>query len=91
VGLFARTVPAGGLDPKGSRSATHNMERTGREPRSLIDDVGAPVLDAPDIIGVSYIRVPVTNNSSKASSYIIEIAVARPRRAATSIATGKKR
>ena len=40
-----------------------------------IDDVGAPVLDAPDIIGVSYIHIPVTNDSSEASDYLIDVAV----------------
>ena len=40
-----------------------------------VDDLGAPVMDAPDAIGVSYIHIPVTNNSSKASSYMIDVAV----------------
>ena len=40
-----------------------------------IADVGAPVMDAPDLIGVSYIHIPVTNNSSKASNYWIDVAV----------------
>lgn len=40
-----------------------------------VDDLGAPVMDAPDAIGVSYIHIPVTNDSSKASSYMISIAV----------------
>ena len=40
-----------------------------------VDDVGAVVMDAPDVIGVSYIHIPVTNDSSKASTYMIDIAV----------------
>ena len=40
-----------------------------------VDDVGAVVMDAPDVIGVSYIHIPVTNDSSKASTYMIAIAV----------------
>lgn len=38
-------------------------------------DVGTPVLEAPDAIGVSYIRIPVTNNSSGRSDYFIEMVV----------------
>jgi hypothetical protein len=38
-------------------------------------DVGAPILDAPDAIGVSYLHIPVTNNSSGRSDYFIEVAI----------------
>ena len=38
-------------------------------------DVGTPILDAPDAIGVSYLHIPVTNNSSGRSDYFVEVAI----------------
>ena len=38
-------------------------------------DVGTPTMEAPDAIGVSYIKIPVTNNSSGRSDYHIELVI----------------
>jgi hypothetical protein len=43
--------------------------------RDASADVGVPVMDPPDVIGVSYVHVPVTNNSSGRSDYFIELAI----------------
>ena len=38
-------------------------------------DIGTPTMAAPDAIGVSYITIPVTNNSSGRSDYHIELVI----------------
>ena len=38
-------------------------------------DIGTPTMAAPDAIGVSYIKIPVTNNSSGRSDYRIELVI----------------
>jgi hypothetical protein len=53
----------------------NNEISTGLGSKDATADVGVPALDAPDVIGVSYIHVPVTNNSSGRSDYFIEVAI----------------
>ena len=48
---------------------------TGIGSKDASADVGVPVMEAPDAIGVSYINIPVTNNSSGRSDYFIEVAI----------------
>jgi hypothetical protein len=38
-------------------------------------DIGTPTMTAPDAIGVSYIQIPVTNNSSGRSNYFIDLTI----------------
>src|SRR4051794_30352369 len=38
-------------------------------------DVGTPTMGAPDAIGVAYVQIPVTNNSSGRSDYFIDVVI----------------
>jgi pyruvate/2-oxoglutarate dehydrogenase complex dihydrolipoamide acyltransferase (E2) component len=69
------TAPPATEAPTTAPPATEAPSRDIEGDEDEVDDVGAAVMDAPDLIGVSYIHIPVTNDSSKASTYMIDIAV----------------
>ena len=48
---------------------------TGVGSKDASADVGTPTLLAPDAIGVSYVEVPITNNSSGRSNYWVDLTI----------------
>jgi hypothetical protein len=62
------------VDEANKQTEANGGISTGAGPQDASADVGTPAVDPPEF-GLSHVRIPVTNNSSKRSDYWIEMSV----------------